>query len=161
MSRGRDSCRSPGCRTLLATRHRRLRAADSAASPRQRHKRPEVVKSCVIKCCFIVRLIHDGAAWNQNEMKAGRGVRGPATNYRLFFLALLAHRVREATCGVKESPVTRWGPRVRVTKSEAEGQRSPLVYLEGELSLGPPSASAGAALSKSSAFFLFPALNGS
>lgn len=123
-----------------------------SASPRQRHKRPEVVKSRVIKCCFIVRLIHDGAASNQNE-SGWRSPRPPRQTADSFFLALPAHRMREATCGVKESPVTRWGPRVRVTKSVAEGQRSPLVYLEEELSLGPPSASAGAALSKSSAFF--------
>lgn len=86
-------------------------------------------------------------------MKAGGGVRGPRDKLQTLFFGSAGSSLREATCGVKESPVTRWGPRVRVTKSEAEGQRSPLVYLEGELSLGPPSASAGAALSKSSAFF--------
>lgn len=93
------------------------------------------------------------------KTRAGRGVQGPATNYRLCVWALPAHRVREATCGVKECPVTRWAPRVPLTKSEAEGQKSPLVYLQEELSLGPPSASAGAAPSESF-FFLFPALNG-
>lgn len=39
-----------------------------------------------------------------------------------------------------------------MTKREAERQKSPLVYLEKELSLGSPSVSAGVALLKSSVF---------
>lgn len=39
-----------------------------------------------------------------------------------------------------------------MTKREAERQKSPLVYLEKELSLGPPSVSASIALLKSSIF---------
>lgn len=77
-------------------------------------------------------LIPGGAASNQNETGVEEPEAQRQTRGSFVFLAPLARRVLEATCGVKECPVTRWAPKVRVTKSEAEGQKRPPWFIWGK-----------------------------